>query len=80
MKLLLLLGSLLLASPATSPLSAPAPRSVRVETVYVCMSKTSYAYHASSNCSGLNRCTHEVKPMSAAAAQELGKRTCKKCY
>ena len=80
MKLLLLLGSLLLASPVTAPLTTPTTRTVKVETVYVCMSKTSYAYHSSSNCSGLNRCTHEVKSMSAAAAQELGKRTCKKCY
>ena len=46
----------------------------------VCMSKTSYAYHRSDRCQGLNRCSHEVKAMSAADAQKLGKRACQKCY
>ncbi|MBB4600909.1 hypothetical protein HNQ93_001730 [Hymenobacter luteus] len=48
--------------------------------VFVCMSKSSVAYHSSSSCAGLNRCTHEVRSMSASAAQELGKRACHKCY
>ena len=50
------------------------------ETVYVCMSPSSYAYHSSDKCNGLGRCTHEVKTMSAADAQGLGKRACRKCY
>lgn len=50
------------------------------ETVYVCMSKTSYAYHSSDTCKGLNRCSHEVKQMSAAEAEKLGKRACQKCH
>jgi hypothetical protein len=44
------------------------------------MSKTSYAYHGSGDCKRLNRCTHEVKAMSAAEAQKLGERKCQKCY
>jgi len=48
-------------------------------TVYVCMSKGSVAYHSSDRCAGLNRCTHTVKSMTAADAQEIGKRACMKC-
>ena len=50
------------------------------EIVYVCMSKGSVAYHSRGNCAGINSCTHEVKRMSAADAQGLGKRACLKCY
>ena len=44
------------------------------------MSKGSIAYHSSNRCSGLNRCNHEVRSMSAGDAQGLGKRACMKCY
>jgi hypothetical protein len=78
---------LLLATTASfSSSSAPSVRIVVVspvkatETVYVCMSKSSVAYHSRDNCASINRCTHEVKQMSAAEAQKLGKRTCQKCY
>jgi hypothetical protein len=58
-----------------------APRAAHpTETVYVCLSKTSYAYHSSDGCNGLNRCTHEVKALREAEAQKLGKRKCLKCY
>lgn len=51
-----------------------------VASVYVCMSKSSLAYHNRDNCAGLNRCNHEVKSMSVDDAQNLGKRECMKCY
>ncbi|KUG08503.1 hypothetical protein [Solirubrum puertoriconensis] len=50
------------------------------QTVYVCISKSSVAYHSSDGCAGLNRCTHEVRAMSVSAAQDMGKRACQKCY
>lgn len=78
MKLLLLCSALLLASPAVLPL--PAAPTATTSTVYVCISKTSYAYHSSRKCPGLGRCTHEVKGMSTAAAKQLGKYACHKCY
>ena len=61
-------------TPLNTELAAPSA------TVYVCMSKSSVAYHASDNCAGLNRCNHYVKAMNVSAAQELGKRACQKCY
>lgn len=63
----------LVGAVTTSPLKA-------TETVYVCMSKSSVAYHSRGNCAGINRCTHEVKQMSTVEAQKLGKRACQKCY
>jgi len=78
--------SLLLALVGTSPAASPPGRPVlttparAADTVYVCMSPTSYAYHSSDGCSGLNRCSHPLKAMSAADAQKLGKRACKKCW
>jgi len=60
------------ASVAAAPVRPPA-------TVYVCLSKTSYAYHSSEACSGLNRCAHPIKPMPTAEAEKLGKRACHRC-
>ncbi|MDO7884270.1 hypothetical protein [Hymenobacter cheonanensis] len=42
------------------------------------MSPTSYAYHSSDGCSGLNRCSHPLKAMPTADAEKLGKRACQK--
>jgi hypothetical protein len=79
--------SLLLALVGTSPAAPPSlartllPTPARtVDTVNVCMSPTSYAYHSSDGCNGLNRCTHEVKALREAEAQKLGKRKCLKCW
>jgi hypothetical protein len=78
---LILLLSLSAAAPVTSHQQQPASRTTHTtETVYVCMSKGSVAYHSSSDCAGLNRCTHEVKSMSAAQATQIGKRACQQCY
>ena len=83
MKTALLAWALLLCNPFAASRAARAmvaQRAVVTATVYVCMSKGSVAYHASDNCSGLNRCSHPLKAMSEAAAQELGKRACLKCH
>jgi hypothetical protein len=50
------------------------------ETVYVCNSETSYAYHKSSNCRGLSNCTHEVIKVTVTEAKRKNKRPCKICY
>lgn len=51
------------------------------EKVYVCDSKTSVAYHASKDCRGLNKCTHEIIYITKKDAMEnYGKRACKICY
>lgn len=73
----LLIGSFTVAPSATVPATRHAPTAA---AVYVCISKSSVAYHASSRCAGLSRCTHEVRSMSTSAAQQQGKRACQKCY
>jgi len=86
MKKLLLLLFLTVLGNVPSYSAPPLARSLVAlptkvtETVYVCMSKGSVAYHNRDNCAGINRCTHEVKCMSIAEAQGLGKRACMKCY
>jgi hypothetical protein len=77
---LVLLFALIAATPVRYQQLPPARTTHTTETVYVCMSKGSVAYHSSSDCAGLNRCTHEVKSLSTAQATELGKRACQKCY
>ena len=73
----LLIGSFTASLSATTTATRPVPTAA---TVYVCISKASVAYHASSRCAGLARCTHEVRRMSTSAAQEQGKRACRKYY
>lgn len=49
-------------------------------TVYVCVSKSSVAYHSTRACTGLEHCTHTINAMSEADAVKLGKRRCKLCW
>jgi hypothetical protein len=58
--LTLLLALLSSVGPARPLRPAPAHPT---ETVYVCMSQTSYAYHRSDSCQGLNRCSHPLEAM-----------------
>ena len=48
--------------------------------VYVCKSESSVAYHATTDCRGLKRCTHEVVTVTIDEARQMGKRACKICY
>ncbi len=48
--------------------------------VYVCMSDTSVAYHSTSSCRGLEKCTHTIKKIDESDAKKLGKRRCKLCW
>ena len=49
-------------------------------TVYVCTGSTASTYHKSNRCSGLNRCSGEIVPVSLSKAKQMGRRPCKKCY
>src|SRR4051812_25883342 len=52
-----------------------------VTYVYVCYSKTLYAYHSTKDCRGLNRCTHEIiKITESDAINTYYKRACKECW
>jgi hypothetical protein len=48
--------------------------------VYVCGGGSAYAFHSSSSCSGLNRCSSGVSAVSLADAQSMGRTPCKKCH
>lgn len=49
-------------------------------SVYICNSKSAYAYHADAYCRGLNRCRHGISKVSASDAVNNGYRACKICY
>gem|GEM_PF-1093636 len=78
--LLLALNGASWAAPPRPVLALVTRPAQPAATVYVCMSPTSYAYHSSDGCSGLNRCSHPLKAMPTAEAEKLGKRACRKCY
>jgi hypothetical protein len=81
--LLLSLFSLLLAVPGLAPAQTTPPRSPATQQptpkpavaprVYVCGG-------GSERCAGLNRCSHGVSAVTVAAAEQMGRRPCKKCY
>ena len=77
--LLALAGTSLAAPPRPAAAVAAAPARPTA-TVYVCMSKTSYASHNSDACNDLNCCAHPLKAMPTAEAEKLGKRACHRCY
>ncbi len=52
---------------------------VTVDSVYICQSKSSYAYH-SHVCRGLAHCTHGIIKISKAQAIKRGYKPCKICY
>ena len=58
-----------------------APVAKKVETVvYICGGSSAYAYHTSSSCRGLNRCTHGVsKVTQTEAVKTHGRKACKIC-
>ncbi|MDY5632498.1 MAG: hypothetical protein SPF56_08435 [Bacteroidaceae bacterium] len=49
-------------------------------TVYICTGPKAAVYHKTMRCSGLNRCSGDVVPLSLSKAKEMGRRACKKCY
>lgn len=49
--------------------------------VFICISKGSKAYHSSKTCSGIKRCTHEVREVTLNDAKNnYGRVACKICY
>lgn len=86
MKLLILAILLLGSLAATTTYSTAHANPITIthvvakDSVYVCNSNTSVAYHSSQNCRGLNRCTHKViKVTQKEAIETYGKRACKLC-
>ena len=49
------------------------------DTVMICVSSTAHKYHAK-RCRGVKACTHEIKKVTIAEAEDLGKTPCGFCY
>jgi len=52
----------------------------KTEAVYICNSPGAKVYHSTKDCNGLQKCKHEIKAISIADAQNMGRRACKICY
>lgn len=48
--------------------------------VYICTGGSSERYHASDDCRGLCRCKGDIKGITMAEAQDMGRTPCKICY
>ena len=90
-KFKLAIASVLLAAPTLVAFSTSSKQHVKVQaeptvyvctgpTVYVCTGPTASTYHKSNRCSGLNRCSGDVIPVSLSKAKQMGRRPCRKCY
>jgi hypothetical protein len=78
MKKVLFLVVILIGFARMSPVSAAVTKP-RTDSVFVCQSKSSYAYH-SHLCSGLKHCKHGIVKMPRAEAIKMGYKACKICY
>lgn len=76
---LLLFINIVISTPCFSK-SFDLQQQKKESIVYVCDSKTSYAYHTSSTYSGLLRCTHKIIKMSETDAKKANRTPCKKCH
>ena len=50
------------------------------DRVYICVSPGAYVYHRSRDCRGLQVCTHIIRAVTSAQAEEIGRRKCRICY
>jgi hypothetical protein len=50
------------------------------QAVFICDSRSAIAYHSTTDCSGLNRCTHQIVKISEDEAKQIGRRACKLCW
>lgn len=51
----------------------------KTDSVYICQSRSAYAYHRYV-CRGLAHCKHKFKKITKAEAIKLGYSACKICY
>ena len=78
----ILIGFIAYAVTTPSCTQSPAAKEIgKTDSVWICNSTTAYAYHSSSSCRGLNRCTHGIVKVSASdAVNKMGRVPCKICY
>jgi len=79
MKKIILVATLLISiSVSQATIVTPFLRPT-VDSVFICQSKSAYAYH-SFECRGLAHCTHTIVKITKAQAIKLGYKACKICY
>ena len=73
---------LLFAAMAMAFTSADMPQPTQEQTsyVYVCTGPSAKRYHRTPNCSGLSRCSREVKKITLQETEKKGRTPCQKCY
>lgn len=79
MKRFILLASLFLSVNVGNASAINRHIKLRVDSVYICQSRSAYAYH-SHICRGLARCTHGITKVTKAYAIKMGYKPCKICY
>lgn len=81
LKLLLLFTAILFVSRTiiSQERTSTHKQNIAEEIVLVCDSPNAKAYHAY-QCSGLDKCTHEIIKIKLSEAQERGLKPCKICY
>lgn len=77
MKKIIFILSIIISTAHASPLIRNSK--ARTDSVYICLSKSAYAYH-SHMCRGLANCSHKIIKISKAEAIRMNKRACKNCY
>ena len=82
-KTMLLLKSIPLALLLTTPwfqVNHKPTVKAQATKVYICTGPKAQVFHATSNCSGLSRCSGSIVSLTEAQARAKGRRPCKKCY
>lgn len=77
MKKLLFLTMLLI--PLSIGVQAGQESAQDAPKVYICQGSKSACYHSNPNCSGLRRCSTELKAITLDEAKKMGRRPCKVC-
>jgi len=49
------------------------------QKVYICTGSKAYAYHINKKCSGLSRCSGDIKQITLSEAEAQHRKPCKKC-
>ncbi len=80
MKLLFAALFITIVSHSANVLLPAQTKQAKTEYVYICDSKSSYAYHSNYNCRGLQRCKHGIiKTTKDSAINYYHRQPCRIC-
>ncbi len=68
------------ATKKASFFSAEVDAASTEEHVYICPTGSSYAYHRTSRCGALTRCSRTPKEITKSKAENMGRTPCGRCY